>query len=201
MTATACRRSNVVGTSSPTSAPRCPSRHCTASGERERPRLATIEMRRRTPHRLLREALAEGTTPSAQRRPHAAARARDRPGTDAAPDLAHWLTNDEPQRQRERDGGVAVVPTRGHAARHHEKDHAARRAAVATAHDDKRRRRCIWTDRTSNLPLPHAVSVQPKSATRRATRRAAGTGRRTRGRDRGRGCKPVLDVEGEMNDS
>ena len=196
MTATVCRRSNVVGASSSTSASRWPSRHCSASGKREHRWLAAIEVRRRAAHRLLREAVAEGATPSAQRRPHAGARARQRPGTDPAPDFAHGLTDDDPQCQRECDGGVAVMSTRCDAARHDQQDRAARGAPVATAHDDKDRRRCIRNSRTSQLPLPHAVSVQPKSATRRTTGRATRTGGRTRSRDRGRGCKPVLDVEG-----
>lgn len=195
------RRSNVVGSPSPTSTPRRPSGHRTTSGKRECPSIAAPCMRRRPSDRDLREAVTERAAPSAQRRPRARRLSRDLPRADSPSDLPHRLTDEEPQRERHRDGRVPVVLARRHAARHHRQHDAARGAAIAPTRNDQRRRGPGRRDRATQLTLPNTVTMQPETHPGCTARGAAGTPARPRRLDRRRRLQPALDVACVMNDS
>ena len=190
----------VAGSSAPTSTPRWASRHRTASGKRECPSLAMLGMRRRAPNRDLREALAHGISPPAQRRPGARRLARDLPGAHTSPDLANGLANDQPQRQRHRDRGEPVVLERSDTTRDDGEHRSTVRALVAAAHDRHGRRAAVDRRRASQLAVPHTVTVEAEQPTGRATRLAARACRWSGRLDRRRCCKPGLDVERVMDD-
>ena len=195
-----CRRSNVVGESSPTSTPRWPSRHRTTSGKRERPGLAAGQARRRAPHRLLREAVPERGAPAAEGWPHAGTRRGHGPRTDVAAHLADRLPDDTPEHEGERDSGVAVVPARTDASRDDGQHSPTQRAAVAATSQRDDRRRAVRSSRTAQLSLADAVTVKAKTPARLTTCGSAPACGRTRSIGARRCRQPVLDVEGVMDD-
>ncbi len=178
-----------------------PSRHRTAPGKRERPSLAENRMRRCTSDRHLREPVAERASPSSQRRPRARALLRDLPRADPAADLADRSTDEQPQRQRHRDGREAVVLARGDPTRDHEQNRAARGAPVAPAGQRHSRRRITCGHGTTKLPLAQAVAVESEPASGNATGMPACARGRAGRVDRGRRGQPGLDVERVMDDS
>jgi len=210
------RRSNVVGAALPTRPPRWPSRHCTAPGKGLRLSRRPPQRRWRPADRDLRRARSRGDqrqagvaergprglSPALQRRPPARRLERGRPGADPATNIRDGLPHDGPQRQRHRDRGEAVVPSRCDPAWHHGKNRTAAHTAVPPArdHDAGRRPRCIhWP---TELAIAKPVAVQPEPAARRPARcTAVGAGSRPCRLRRGRRCEPPLDVERVMKDS
>ena len=208
--------SNVVGSASPTSTPRCPSPHCTAPGKCLVASRRGAQRRRRVTDRDLRraargvaqrqtrvaESVTRGTRPAQQRRPPGHVLGSDLPRADPATDLRHGLLRDRPQRERHRDRGMAVMPARRHPARDDRQDRRAARAQVASARDHDPRRSAVRVGRAAELPIAEPVTVQPDQPTgglARGTAVDAGAGPGTR--HRGWRCKPPLDVERVMNDS
>lgn len=181
------RRSTAVGSSSPTSTPRWPSRHCTAPGKRLRLSWRPPQRRWRPADRDLCRAGGGGDqrqtrvpqrparypSPALQRRPPGRRLERGRPGADPATNLSDGLPGDGPQRQRHSDRGVAVVPSRRDPARHDRQNRTAAHAAIAPARDHdpcRRPRRISWT---TELAIPNAVTVQPEPAARGPARGTA----------------------------
>lgn len=210
------RRSNAVGSSSPMSTPRCTSRHCTAPGKRlHRPR-GGPQRRRRPTDRDLRHpgrradqrqarvahAAASGIRPPLERRPSGPVLGRDRPGADLAAHTRDRRLNDRPQRERQRDRRVAVVPSLRHAPRHHREHCAAAHASVAPTDDDDPARGAPHLAGAAELSIAVAMAVQSERTARWPTGRPAVDARAGPGRlDGGRRGKPPLDVERVMNDS
>lgn len=205
----------MVGSSAPTSTPRWPSRHCTASGECLRLSRRSPHAWRCAPHRELRGARGRGIErepgqperhprgrcPPPQREPPSWGLAGHLPRADAAPDLGDRGADDRPQRERHRDRRVAVVPPRRDAAWHHEQDGATTRAAVTPADDHDGGRGRVGLRRATELALADAMAVQTETNPGRAARGVtdatrAGPGVRRRWRDR----KPGLDAERVMDD-
>lgn len=210
------RRSNAVGSASPTSPPRCTSRHCTAPGKCLHRARCGPQRWRRTPDRDLCDAgrrrdqrqarVAQGATrgvrPTLERRPPRHRLGRDRPGTDAATDGRDWLSGDRPQRERHRDRCVAVVPSRCHAARNHRENRAAAHASIAPATDHDPARHATSVERSAELTIATAVAVEPEpTADRPRGRPAVDACARPGKLHRGRCGDPPLDVERVMNDS
>lgn len=210
------RRSNAVGWSSPTSTPRCPSRHCTAPGKCLRLSRRTSERwrcaadrdlrgaccRRDQRHARIAEREMRGTSPALERRPPRRRLVAEPPCADATSYLCDGLVHDRQQRERHRDRGVAIVTTWRDPTRHDRQDRVARRTLVAPARDHDPRRRAIHLGRTTELPIAESVPVQPESPARGPARRAANnTGPRSSALRRRWRREPALDVERVMNDS
>lgn len=210
------RRSNVVGTASPTSPPRWPSRHCTAPGKglrlswrppQRRWRPADGDLRRPAGGGDQRQARVSerstrGLPPALQRRPPARRLERGRPGADPATNLSDRLPDDRPQRQRHRDRGLAVVPSGCDPARHDRQNRIAAHAAVAPARDDDPRRRPRHISWTTELAIANPVTVQPEPAAYAPARgTAVGACARPCAFGGWRRCEPPLDVERVMKDS
>jgi hypothetical protein len=206
----------VVGSTSPTSTPRCPSPHCTAPGKglmalrrgpQRRRRVADRDLRRAARGVAQRQArvterVTRGTSPAQQRRPPGHVLGGDLPRADPATDRRYGLLRDRPERERHRDRGVAVVPARRHPTWDDRQDRRAARAYVAPARDHDPRRRAVRVGRTAELAIAEPVTVQPDQPTgglARGTAVDAGAGPGIR--HRGWRCKPPLDVERVMNDS
>jgi hypothetical protein len=181
------RRSNTVGSASPTSTPRCASRHCTAPGKclhRER----CSPQRRRCPadrdlrgagrRRDQRQARASqgatcGMGPALERRPPGHRFCRDRPGTDPLAYGRDRLPNDRPQSERHRDCRMPVVPARRDSARYDGEDRAALHAEIASALNHHPARRTVDLGWPAQLAVADAVPVEPESTTGGPTRGAA----------------------------
>jgi hypothetical protein len=172
------RRSKAVGSTSPTSTPRCASRHCTASGKRlhrercgpqRRWRPANRDLRGTCSRRDRRQAgVTRGATPGAcppfERRPPGQRLGGDRPGADPPADRRNWLPNDRPQRERHRDRRVAVVSPGGDPARNDRQDRAAAHASVAPAADHDPAGNAVGFRRSADLAIADPVSVESQLA-------------------------------------
>lgn len=210
------RRSSAVGPSSPTSTPRCPSRHRTAPGKRLHRARCGPQRRRGPADRDLRGAgrrgdqrqarVAQGApgcaSPALQGRPPGRGLDGNRSGADPPPDVRHRLPGDRPQRERQGDRGVAIVAPRCNAARHDGQDRVAVHASVAPARDHDPAGRTVRVRWSAQLTVPLAMAVKPETAAGRPSGSAAvDAGPRPRVLRRRRCGKPPLDVERVMDDS
>ena len=210
------RRSNAVGSASPTSTPRCPSRHCTAPGKGLH-RARRGSQRRRCPaNRDLRGSgsgcdqrcvrVVQGTTrslsPARERRPPCRRLGAIRPRADSATDRRNRLSGESPQRECHRDRRMAVLSPRCDPARHDRQDRATARASVAPAADHDPARGTVRVGWPAKLAIAKAMAVESQTAAGRPCRRAAVDARTWPGElHRGRCGEPPLDVERVMNDS
>jgi hypothetical protein len=100
--------------------------------------------------------------PSPQRAP-ARRRRGARPRAHLGPDHRRRLPDERPQRQRQADRRPSIVAPGLDPSRHHHDHRAARRAPVALARYEQRRRCESDLGRPKNLPVPHAMTVQPNA--------------------------------------
>ena len=180
------RRSNAVGSASPSSTPRCTSRHCTAPGKRLHHAWCSPQRRWCSADRDLRGACSRrdqrqthvaqratcGACPALERRPPGHGLGGDRSGTDPLTNCSDGLPSDRPQRERHRDRRISVVPARRDSARHHGENRTALHTQIASAldHDPAR-----WTTELgwpAQLPIPDTVPVESEPTTRGPTRSA-----------------------------
>ncbi len=174
------RRSNAVGSASPTSTPRCASRHCTAPGKCLHRARCGPQRRRRPPDRDLRDpgrrgdqrqtrvtqGVTRGACPVLERRPPGHSLGRDRPGADPAADGSDRIPGDCPERKRHRDRRVAVVPPRRHPPRHHREHRAAAHASVAPAFDHDPAGSAATVGWSAELAVADAMAVESEPAAR-----------------------------------
>jgi hypothetical protein len=208
----AAQKPNRVGRSWSTSTPRWPSRHRRASGERLRPQGSAALTRRRAtdgdlrrPSRRLSQGRARDgprrPRPPSQRRPSRRHHPSHAPGAHPLPHLLRRHRHQAPQRQRQGDRCLAVVPTRRHPTGHHEEDRLASGAAVPPAADHRRRRFAVGRERATNLAVANPVAVQPEWSPDRTARALTSRASPRSGLcHRRQPCEPPLDVERGMDD-
>jgi hypothetical protein len=181
------RRSNEVGSSTPTSTPRWPSRHCTAPGKRLRLCRRPAQRRWCAAHCDLRGPAGSGdqrqarvplsvtrrTSPALECWPPSQRLGRDRPSADPPTNLSDGLPDDGPQRQRHRDRSVAVVPAGSDPTWHDRQDRLAADAEIAPACDHDPLRRTIHLARAAELAVTEPVTMQSEATPGRPTGSAA----------------------------